>query len=189
MGSLRKNDTFPKSLSFSHDFQLVPNSSIKRIHSNSLLIPVADPEVALARGEGAVVDPRCSARDGRSPLGPIYFIFMQFLAEILKNIRLTPPLLGLAPPLGNPISTTRVSRRWKANWNEMCKAIFITHLLFDLFDQLPFFTLHHNSKVEKVRERGIQPKDAISIYLFYFWVVPCFICLENWKQKHMTGAN
>ena len=40
VGSLRKNDTFPKKLSFSYDCQLVLASSIQRIHS--LLIPVAD---------------------------------------------------------------------------------------------------------------------------------------------------
>ena len=41
------------------------------------------------------------------PLGPIFFIFMQFSVKIDQNNRLAPPPLGFAPlPLGNPGSAT-----------------------------------------------------------------------------------
>ena len=49
------------------------------------------------------------AREARPPLGPISFILMQFLAEILPNNRFKPQTQGLVPPPppGNPGSCIR----------------------------------------------------------------------------------
>ena len=44
---------------------------------------------------------------GRAP-GPISCNFMQFSGENGQNDKFAPPLLGLAPPLGNPGSATAI---------------------------------------------------------------------------------
>ena len=50
------------------------------------------------------------ARDARPPLGPNFFIFMQFLWIFGQNNRLVPPPLQLAPPpLRNPGPATDIS--------------------------------------------------------------------------------
>ena len=51
-----------------------------------------------------VADPRGAL--GTAPLGPISFIFMQLLANILPSNRLVPVFWGWRPPLENPGSAT-----------------------------------------------------------------------------------